>query len=130
MEIRAKLTGKFNDPAAQEIIMAIRKVGADGSIDVIAYNFKHFPAPEGGAFDYNPRLVRQDSVNRPREMLTGEAEIFLRRSDYDPWVEVEVVKMLGALYTVGDYSMLRAKTVAEVGPLEFAPYSFLKWDMK
>jgi hypothetical protein len=45
-------------------------------------------------------------------------------------VEVEVVKMLGALYTVGDYSMLRAKTVAEVGPVEFAPYSFLKWDMK
>jgi acetoacetate decarboxylase len=130
MEVRAKLTGKFNDPAAQEIIMAIRKVGADGSINVIAYNFKHFPAPEGGAFDYNPKLVRQDSVNRPKEMLVGEAEIILRRSDYDPWVEIEVVKMLGGLYTVGDYSMLRAKTVAEVGPWEFAPYSFIKWDMK
>jgi len=63
-------------------------------------------------------------------MLVGEAEIILRRSDYDPWVEVEVVKMLGALYTVGDNSMVRAKTVAEVGPVEFAPYSFLKWDMK
>lgn len=130
MEIRAKLTGRFNDTAGQEIIMAIRKVGADGSINVIAYNFKHFPAPEGGAFDYNPRLVKQESVYRPKEMLVGEAEIILRRSDYDPWVEVEVVKMLGALYTVGDNSMLRAKTVAEVGPVEFAPYCFLKWDMK
>jgi hypothetical protein len=95
MEVHAKLTGKFNDPAVQEIIMAIRKVEADGSIKAIAYNFKHFSAPEGGAFDYNPRLVKQESVYRPKEMLVGEAEIILRRSDYDPWVEVEVVKMLG-----------------------------------
>jgi hypothetical protein len=41
-----------------------------------------------------------------------------------------VVKMLGALYTAGDNSMLRGKTVAEVGFVEFAPYAFLKWDMK
>jgi acetoacetate decarboxylase len=62
--------------------------------------------------------------------LFGEAEIILRHSDYDPWAEVAVVKMLGALYTVGDNSMLRGKTVAEVGFVEFAPYAFLKWDMK
>jgi acetoacetate decarboxylase len=63
-------------------------------------------------------------------MLLGEAEIILRHSDYDPWTEVEVVKVLGALYSVGDNSMLSGKTVAEVGFLEFAPYAFLKWDMK
>jgi acetoacetate decarboxylase len=130
MDVRAKLTGKFNDAAAQEIVKASLNVGADGSINAISYNFKHFPAPEGGAFDYNPRLVKQETVLRPKEMLFGEAEIILRHSDYDPWAEVEVVKMLGALYTVGDNSMLRGKTVAEVGFLEFAPYAFLKWDMK
>jgi hypothetical protein len=26
--------------------------------------------------------------------------------------------------------MLRGKSVAEVGFVEFAPYAFLKWDMK
>jgi acetoacetate decarboxylase len=130
MDVRAKLTGKFNDPAAQEIVMAARNVGADGSINAISYNFKHFPAPEGGAFDYNPRLVKQETVLRPKEMLFGEAEIILRHSGYDPWAEVAVVKMLGALYMVGDNSMLRGKTVAEVGFVEFAPYAFLKWDMK
>ena len=67
MEVRAKLTGKFNDAAAQEIIWGIRKVGADRSINVIAYNFKHFPAPEGGAFDYNPWLVKQESVHKKGE---------------------------------------------------------------
>jgi acetoacetate decarboxylase len=130
MEVRAKLTGKFNDPAAQEIVMGAGNVGVDGSINAISYNFKHFPAPEGSSFDYNPRLVKQETILRPKEMLFGEAEIILRHSDYDPWAEVEVVKMLGAFYTVGDNSMLRGKSVAEVGFVEFAPYAFLKWDMK
>ncbi len=63
-------------------------------------------------------------------MLFGEAEIIFRHSDYDSWAEVEIVKILGALYTVGDNSMLRGKSVAEVGFMEFAPYVFLKWDIK
>jgi acetoacetate decarboxylase len=130
MEVRAKLTGKFNDPAAQEVLMASANLGADGSIRGISYNFKHFPAPEGGAFDYNPRLVRQETFLRPKEMLLGEAEVILNHSDYDPWAEVEVVKVLGAFFSVGDNTMLPGKTVAEVGFLEFAPYAFLKWDMK
>jgi acetoacetate decarboxylase len=67
---------------------------------------------------------------RPKEMQFGEAEIFLKSSDYDPWAEVEVVKNLGAIYTKGDNSMIRGTVVAEVGPMEFAPYAFLKWDMK
>lgn len=32
MEVRAKLTGKFNDPAAQAILMASANLGADGSM--------------------------------------------------------------------------------------------------
>ena len=130
MDVRAKLTGKFNDPAAQEILTAVLGPGGDGAIHAISYNFKHFPAPEGGAFDYNPRLVRQETVLRPKEMLLGEAEIILRLSDYDPWAEVEIVRILGALYLQGDNSMLHGKAVAEVGVLEFAPFAFLKWDMK
>ena len=90
----------------------------------------NFPSPEGFGFDYNPRLVRQETVLKPKQMLLGEAEIILRPSEYDPWAEVEVVKPLGAIYTVGDNSMLPGKTIAEANPMEFAPYAFLKWDMK
>ncbi|HSR11510.1 MAG TPA: acetoacetate decarboxylase family protein [Thermodesulfobacteriota bacterium] len=130
MHVRARLTGKFNDPAAQDVLTVAMKPGADGGINAVSYNFKHFPAPEGGGFDYNPRLVKQETVLRPREMIFGEAEIDLRPSAYDPWAEVEVVRLLGALYTRGDNSMLRGKAVAEAAPIEFAPYAFLKWDMK
>jgi acetoacetate decarboxylase len=130
MEVRAKLTGKFNDAKALETLMS-NGTEEDGSMKAIAYNFKHFPSPErGGTFDFSPRLVRQETLLKPKEMQFGEAEIILKHSDYDPWAEVEVVKVLGAIYTVGDNSMIGGKVVAEVDPIGFAPYAFLKWDMK
>jgi hypothetical protein len=64
------------------------------------------------------------------KIKVGEAHINFKPSDYDPWAEVTVVKMLGAIYTKGDNSMIRGSVVAEVGLMDFAPYAFLKWDMK
>lgn len=128
MEIRASLTGKCNDEGLRAAIEA--DCAADGTMKGVAFNFKYFPAPEGGAMDYHPRLVRQETIFRPRQKLYGEAEITLRDSPYDPWTEVEVVRTLGAMYTKGDNSMLGGRVVAEVDPIRFAPYAFLKWDMK
>ena len=127
MEVRAKLTGKINDETARESFAPLVN---DGTMRAISYNFKHFPAPEGETFDYNPRLIRQETIFRPKKIQFGEAEVIFKESGYDPWAEVEVVKILGAMYTVGDNSMLAGKSVAEVDPMTFAPSAFLKWDMK
>jgi acetoacetate decarboxylase len=79
---------------------------------------------------YNPWLIRQETVLRPKTIQFGEAEIILKHSDYDPWAEVEVVKMLGAVYMVGDNSMEPGKAIAGVDPMQFVPYAFIKMDMK
>ena len=129
MEVKAKMTGKFNDAQAQEAILNMAK-SDDGTMRGISFNYKYFPAPEGGTFDYDPRLVRQETILKPKVIEFGEAEIILKSSDYDPWHEVEVVKMLGAIYTLGDNSMLNGKVVSEGAFMQFAPYAFLKWDMK
>ena len=129
MEIRAKMTGKLNVEDAQGMVMGA-DINPDGSTEGVSYNFKHFPAPEGMGFDYNPRLVKQVTTMRPKEVQIGEAEVLLHPSDYDPWAEVEIVRVLGAVRTVGDNSMKSGAVVAEVGLMEFAPYAFLKWDMK
>ena len=129
MEIRAKITGAFNAADDPAMIMNM-DLNPDGSTDGVAYNFKHFPAPEGMGFDYNPRLVKQVTAMRPKEVQIAEAEVLLQPSDYDPWAEVEIVRVLGAVYTVGDNSMKSGAVVAEVDSIEFAPYAFLKWDMK
>ena len=126
-EVRAELTGKFNVDEAQGIFGEV--FGTGGSRVGVSYNFKHFPSPEGMGFDYHPRLVREEVEFRPNSAEAGKAEILLRPSDYEPWVEVEIVRLLGAIYTIGNNSMRKGKVVAEVDPMAFAPYAFLKWDL-
>jgi acetoacetate decarboxylase len=123
-EVKAKLTGKFNDAIAQQMITQRMKTNPD----VVVYNFKYFPAPEGEGFDYNPRLVKEVVTRKPKSIEMGEAELVLRPSDHDPWCDVEIVRVLGALYTIGDNTMLPGSVVADVDQTEFAPYAFMKLD--
>lgn len=125
-ELRATLTGKFNVEDALTILAQVFSIGATSV--VTTYNFKYFLAPEGNGFDYPPRLIREEVEFRPRSIEVGEAEILLRASDFDPWAEVQVVKVLGALYTVGDNSMRKGNAVAEADPLAFMPFAFSKTD--
>lgn len=92
------------------------------------YLFKHFLSPEGAGFDYPPRLIRQANVFRPKLVEWGQAQVEFHPSERDPWHEVEIVRMLATMYIVSDNTMLGGKVVAEVDPMEFMPYAFLKWD--
>jgi acetoacetate decarboxylase len=105
-----------------------RRRGYGGWSGGVAYNFKHFFAPDKIGFDYKPRLVRERTILRPNVAEWAEAEVFLSHSEYDPWAEVEIVRVLGAVYTVGNNTMLRGEVVAEVDPIAFEPYANLKWD--
>jgi acetoacetate decarboxylase len=128
MEIRAKLTGKCNDPEAEKRLTS--QIKEDGSLTGLSYTYRFYPTPQGGPMEYNPWLIRQETVLRPKTIQFGEGEIILKHSDYDPWAEVEIVKMLGAVYMVGDNSMQPGKAVAGVDPMQFAPYAFIKMDVK
>ncbi|MEW5721986.1 MAG: acetoacetate decarboxylase family protein [Thermodesulfobacteriota bacterium] len=129
LELKATLSGTLdNEDALMTMLEVFGTPGADPSV-VTAYNFKHFPAPELVSFDYHPRLVQERVEFRPEVMELGRAEVTLRSSLYDPWAEIEVVKVLGAVYTKGHNTMLPGQVVAEVSPEEFLPYAFLKWDL-
>lgn len=124
LEVRAKLTGTFNDEAAQK--MMLENMGTEP--DLVVFNFKYFPSPERTGFDYNPRLVKEVVQIRPTSLQMGEAELVLHPSDHDPWADVEVVRVLGAVYTIGNNTMLPGSVVAEVDQIQFAPYAFMKLD--
>ncbi|MBM4444223.1 MAG: acetoacetate decarboxylase [Chloroflexi bacterium] len=124
LEIKAKLTGKCNDEMAQTIIAQ----SFQSPSDVLVYNFKYFPAPQGNGFDYNPRLVREIVRMNHRLVEFGEATLKLQSSPHDPWADVEVVRVLGAVRTVGDNSMLPGSVVAETDAAQFAPFGFMKLD--
>ncbi len=126
LEISANLDGTLNTGDAAEILL--EAFGMDENPVRTVLNFKYFPAPEGLGFDYNPRLVREEVEFHHKVMEMGSAEITLRPSEHDPWAEVEIVRVLGALYSMGDNSMRKGETVAEADQIEFAPYAFLKVD--
>ena len=125
IEIHAKLTGKFNEKDALKIIM---ELGGGMNPTLVVFNFKHFPAPDSLGFDYNPRLIREEIENKFNSIEFGEVEITLNSSKNDPWAEIEIERVLGATFTVGDTFLHKGSVLAEVNPTEFAKYSFLKWD--
>lgn len=125
-EIKARLTGKFNDDAAQQIMA--ERMASPSSLDQVTYNFKYFSSPSLDSFDYNPRLVREVVELRPKAMEIGEAELTFRSSEHDFWGDVEIVRVLGAVYTVGDNAMLPGRVVAEADPHTFAPFASMKLD--
>ena len=92
------------------------------------YLFKSFTSPDNQSFDYPPRLVRQKTIFRPKTIEWGQAQVKLNPSNSDPWHEVEVISPLGAMRIVGDNTMLSGDVLAEVDPIQFAPYAFNKWD--
>jgi len=127
IEIKVNLTGKFNDSETPSIIKELGLLPGRKK-NTINYNFKYFPAPNKKGFDYDPWLVRQETSVRPISMEMGVAEITLNSTEHDPWAEVEVVKVLGALYLKTDNTMLPGEVVATIDQRDFLPYSFPKWD--
>jgi acetoacetate decarboxylase len=124
LDLRAKLDGKFNNENAQQMITERIK----SNPDVIVYNYKFFPAPEGRGFDYNPRLMQETVTRKFKKVEFGKAELILKSSKHDPWGDVEIEGILGATYAIFDMSMLPGKIVAEVDQAEFAPYGYMKLD--
>jgi acetoacetate decarboxylase len=129
MKVKANLTGKINDNSAMDELLSLG-LNPEGEYSNLAFNFKHSPSPVASeAFDYSPRLIQGETVFRPKTFIFAEVEIALTPSEFDPWHEVPVERMLGGFYSVSDNSMLNdGKVMAEVDSIEFAPYAFLKWE--
>lgn len=129
-EVKAKLNGRPNSPDFIQLFTERTGGRIDPEMPFVSYNYKHFPSSDGQYYDYNPRLIQQETVLRPNEIKLGSVEITLRSPKSDPWGEVEIVRILAAVYLKGNNSMLRGSVVAEMEPKIFEPYSFLKWDIE
>jgi len=115
IEIKVNLTG----PAEPEAIPPLRP----------NYLFKCFQDPSLVKFDYIPRLVKQYNEIDWGKAELGEGELTLARSKYDPIHEIPVEEVLVASYAKGmEIRMQPGEVIAEVDPIEFLPYSFIKGD--
>ncbi|MFX0099586.1 MAG: acetoacetate decarboxylase family protein [Candidatus Hodarchaeota archaeon] len=131
IDIATKLNGRMNDRRTPELLLGTDFISTGQTEEkgvTVNYNIKHYPAVNGTGFEYKPILTKQETVFKPERMRFGIAELTLGSSPHDPWAEVEVDTLLTAIYIKGYNTMLRGSVVAELDPIEFAPYSYLKWD--
>jgi acetoacetate decarboxylase len=93
------------------------------------YLFKYFQDPRLDRFDYNPRLVKQQNQIDWGKVELGEGELTLAKSKYDPIYEIPIEEVLMAGYTKEmEIRMQPGEVVAEVDPIKFRPYSFIRDD--
>jgi len=93
------------------------------------YLFKYFQDPGLSTFDYKPRLVKQHNKIDWGKVELGEGELTLAKSEHDPIYEIPIEEVLMAGYTKGlEIRMQPGQVLAEVNPIEFMPYSFIKSD--
>lgn len=129
MRVSATLSGKVNNE--NEALNEMLALGIDpkGEFSDLSYLFKSAPSPVAdGIFDYSPLLIEGETLMRPKEFIWAEVDIDITPSEFDPWGEVPVKRMLGGFYCVGDNSMLHGRVLQKVNSLEFLPYAFLKWE--
>lgn len=122
--VNARMGDKFsfNDSAAGEILEEYYGKG------IPLYNIKYSNAIDGGGFDLMPLLVAQRLVSEVKVYKAAEASVMFQESPHDPWSELEVVNMLGAVYTVSTNVLEKGKVLEPLNPLEFLPYCYLRWD--
>ena len=100
------------------------------------YLFKYFPHPNlrhygwtsesTALFDYNPRLIKfNPQIDWGVKAETGEAQLALAKSKYDPLHEIPVEEVLwGSYYEGAEIRLLAGEVVEEIDPVKFRPYSF------
>jgi acetoacetate decarboxylase len=127
--VDARLTGSIDVPDAESALDETFDAAA-GLVAMVAYSFKYCLAPTLEGFDYPPRLVREELVFWPRVIERGQAVVALLPSEYDPWSEVEVARMLGAVYMKGTRSVRKVQVIVEPDPPPYAEFGQLQVDLR
>jgi acetoacetate decarboxylase len=115
-------------PNEKDFSIVLDEASAGNTELSAVYNFKSFMGPSAAPFDYNPRLIRAEVKWRPEVTEFGSAEVEMTPSPADPWADVEIVRLIGAVYTRGHNTLCDGEVVAENDMFSFVPYSFLRWD--
>jgi len=118
-------------PNARDFPLILAEATAPNPDCARSYNFKYMLAAQGSGFtgfDHYPFLVQSETILQSQEMLFGSATIKMQPSVTDPWHEIAVARMVGAVYMTGSTSLRNGTVLAKVDPQAYAPYAYLRWD--
>jgi acetoacetate decarboxylase len=95
---------------------------------MIVFNYLHGQKPVDDTIQPTFHLTKELVTTDRLSLDIGEGKIFLNESKHDPWAEIEVVEIFGAIHTVSHNVMQGGIIMTEVDPISFAPYAFRMWD--
>lgn len=98
----------------------------EGGADQPLFYFKYFLSPDGG-LAADPEIIRVIEHGRLRAFTRGSATITLRESRHDPVIDIPVLSVGGATWSIGEIRT-SAEVVGTVSAEEFLPYAFAKFD--
>lgn len=107
VEARVKLTGKLPglpDTGPNFLFKAMPRIDLE-------------PGFDGPVF-----LCRHKTEIEMKSLEIGSAEVKLIESEFDPWAEVEMVKVNAGFFLVSDNTMLPGSVIAEVDGGAFLPF--------
>jgi acetoacetate decarboxylase len=118
MELQAELTGSVNDDSSYQIINNFVETQPS------AFTFLHKKLPRGTSLTESIYLLKHAIPEDYKEFEVGKGTVILKESKVDPWVEIDLVNTIGAIYTIGDKTQQEGIILEEIDPESFAPYAF------
>ena len=128
-ELKVDLDQPPQNPGIKDLSLWEATAGGTSEQQVRLFSFKAFRSPDWAGFDYPPRLIQYALLGELRDVRYCRAEIELHDSPYDPWAEIELGEIQGAIYARGRTYMGAGQVVAEVDPMQFAPYYMGRFDI-
>ncbi|MFN0096712.1 MAG: acetoacetate decarboxylase family protein [Dehalococcoidia bacterium] len=112
-----QLDGTFEEPMAPSTAAGVSK----------HYYYKYLPAADGQGLAGDPQLVCVTHRGRTHKLARGAATITFRESRHDPVIDLPVLKVEGASYSLGE-THTTAEVVATVPARDFLPWAYGKAD--
>jgi acetoacetate decarboxylase len=123
MEIQGNFEKDYEKPKIQEFLDLVTKNGG-----LYVFNYLHSRKPIDGVIQPSFYLCKELITINLQSINIGQGKATLNKSKHDPWVEVEVFEVLGAIYTISNNVMQGGIALTEVDPFTFGPYAFRMWD--
>jgi acetoacetate decarboxylase len=121
VSIEATLDGKYGDPGFPAIVDAYLR-----QKKMLNFQYKPYAEPNAGFDKMHINLNRIFIKAKTETNELGSATVKLTKSQFDPWAEIEVVKVLGAARSKGEFEDV--DQVEEVPALEIMKYTTSKTD--
>lgn len=133
--LQAKLDGEPNDPSFLSELSKITSPFPNKPGWAINWTFKWTVGIDKEIFLHQPYLVKgwksKADLSPPVPNRIGKGSVTLIMSEDDPWAELEVVRVLGAILVEVESRMYSAESeYIAIDSDTFKPYAFYGWDRK